>query len=123
MKNELLTGLLFLILVQTQYTNAATLSFSQDGFSDGSTVSGSFAGTNSNNDGWISTNEVTEATTTFIGGDEFLHDFTVISPQPPTIVSHAFDINYDLDGIIGMTLVSISSQLALMFFILICGVL
>ncbi len=88
-------------LAQTHHAYSLTLSFTQSGFSDDSTVSGSFTGFDSNNDGWISSDEVTEATTTFVGGSFFLHDFTVTFPQPFTVASHLFNINYDLDGTIG----------------------
>lgn len=99
---KLLIGVFLLGSALTHSVYSLTLSFTQTGFSDGSTVSGSFTGVDNNNDGWISTDEVTESSTAFFGGSVFGHDFTVISPQPLfSAASHVFNINYDLDGTIG----------------------
>jgi hypothetical protein len=62
---KLLIGVFLFGLAQTHYAYSLTMTFTQSGFSDGSTVSGSFTGFDNNNDGWISSNEVTEATTIF----------------------------------------------------------
>ncbi|HHJ38044.1 MAG: hypothetical protein AXA67_01735 [Methylothermaceae bacteria B42] len=62
--------------------NAATYNFSQNGFVQGSTVTGSFTGFDSDNNGWIesSKGEVSSFSMTFNSGSPLLNNFTSSSP-------------------------------------------